>query len=51
MKRTLTLTSESLTELTSEQMSVVVGGAQEAPPTLRLAECLDTLQPTRCMCP
>ena len=50
MKRTLTLTCEALAELTPEQMSNVVGAAPDVP-TLPVKDCLDTMQPTRCLCP
>lgn len=46
------LKSESLSDLTAEQLSVVVGGAA---PTTPVKECLNdpfyTLQATRCFCP
>ena len=52
MKRTLTLKSESLAELTSDELTSVVGAAL---PTLPVKTCyeelVDTLQPTRCFCP
>lgn len=52
MKRTLTLKSEALAELTTDELTVVAGGA---PPTLAVADCLadlvNTLQATRCFCP
>lgn len=52
MKRSLTLKRESLTELTGDDLAAVVGGA---PPTLNVGECIrklvDTMQPTRCLCP
>lgn len=52
MKRTLSLKRETLTELSHEQLTSVVGGA---PPTTPVKECLDdpfyTLQATRCFCP
>ncbi len=52
MKRTLTLKSESLAELTTDDLTAVAGGAL---PTLPLAQCYDelvyTLQATRCFCP
>lgn len=52
MKRTLTLKSESLTELTTEQLTYVVGGAL---PTTPVGDCYEdliyTLQATRCFCP
>ena len=52
MKRTLTLKRETLTELTDDQLTGVVGGVL---PTLPLDQCLDELlhtkQPTRCLCP
>lgn len=53
MKRTLSLHSESLTELTTEQLTAVVGG--HALWTTPVRECydklVDTLQATRCFCP
>ena len=49
MKRTLTLKSETLTDLSTDQLTAVVGGY--ALPTTPLRDCLDTWQPTRCMCP
>lgn len=49
MKRTLTLRSESLAELSSDQLSEVAGA--QAPPTLPLDYCFNTMQPTRCLCP
>lgn len=52
MKRTLSLTRESLTELSDAQLASVAGGA---PHTWYVGECLaeivDTMQPTRCLCP
>lgn len=52
MKRTLTLKSEALAELSTDELTVVAGGA---PPTLAVRDCvaelLDTLQATRCFCP
>ncbi|HEX8003085.1 MAG TPA: hypothetical protein VF519_10370 [Mycobacteriales bacterium] len=50
MKRTLTLKSESLTELSSGELASVAG-AQQAIPTLPMDVCFDTLQATRCFCP
>ena len=51
MKR-LTLKSETLAELTDEQLNAVVGGAL---PTTPVKECTAdpfyTLQATRCFCP
>lgn len=53
MKRTLTLKSESLSELSAAELGSVVGG--HALPTTPAKECLadlfDTLQATRCFCP
>jgi hypothetical protein len=49
VKRTLTLKSETLAALTTDELTSVVGG--QAPPTLPVAQCLDTLQATRCFCP
>lgn len=37
-KRTLSLKRESLTDLTTDELTAVVGG--DAPPTQPLAECL-----------
>lgn len=52
MKRTLTLKSETLSELTTDQLTAVVGGA---PPTTPVKECLadffETKEATRCFCP
>ena len=52
MKRTLSLKRETLTELTTDQLTGVVGGVL---PTLPLEQCLDelfyTLEATRCFCP
>ena len=52
MKRTLTLKSETLAELTTDQLTRVVGGA---PPTIPVQQCLDelfeTMEATRCFCP
>ena len=52
MKRTLILKSETLAELTTDQLTGVVGGVL---PTTPVDECLDkffdTLQATRCFCP
>jgi hypothetical protein len=50
MKRTLSLKSETLADLTADELTTVLG-AQQALPTLPLAVCLDTLQATRCFCP
>ncbi len=41
MSRTLTVKKEHLTELTSDELHVVVGAAA-APPTLPLKDCLPT---------
>jgi len=53
VKRSLTLHRESLTELTTDQLTAVVGG--HAIPTSPVKECyqdlVDTLQATRCFCP
>lgn len=52
MKRTLTLKREPIAELTTDEMTTVVGGGA---PTLPVGECLqkfvDTLEATRCLCP
>lgn len=52
MKRTLTLKREALAELTTADLSAVVGGVL---PTSPIGECLqkyiNTIEPTRCMCP
>jgi hypothetical protein len=54
MKRTLSLTRETLCELTAGQLTSVVGG-QQAVPTTPVKDCyndlIDTLQATRCFCP
>lgn len=51
MKR-LTLKSETLAELTDEQLNAVVGGAL---PTTPVKECTQdpfyTWRPTQCLCP
>lgn len=57
MKRTLTLKSEALTELSSEQLAGVNGGHAVSLPNVICAvlepsgqyQC--TWQPTRCICP
>jgi hypothetical protein len=49
VKRTLALKHESLAELSTDDLGAVAGG--QAPPTLPLADCLDTFQATRCFCP
>ena len=53
MKRSLTLKSETLTELAPEQLTGVAGGG--VLPTTPVDVCLDelfyTLQATRCFCP
>jgi len=53
MKRTLSLSRETLTELSASQLTSVVGG--HAIPTSPVRECyedlIDTLQATRCFCP
>lgn len=52
MKRTLTLKSESLAELSSDELTSVVGGVL---PTTPYNECLkdllDTKRATQCFCP
>jgi hypothetical protein len=52
VKRTLTLRREPLVELATGELTAVVGGA---PPTLQVGDCLqkylNTIEPTRCMCP
>ncbi len=52
MKRNLSLARETLAELSTDQLTSVVGGAI---PTSPLNDCLyelfDTLQATRCFCP
>jgi hypothetical protein len=52
VKRTLTLKSETLHELTTGQLAAVVGAAV---PTLPVGACLDkffdTMEATRCFCP
>ena len=52
MKRTLTLRSETLTELGTDELTAVAGGVV---PTLPVDACLDkffdTMEPTRCLCP
>ncbi len=53
MKRTLTPRSEPLAELTTDELTTVV--AAGVLPTTPVKECLadlvDTMQPTRCVCP
>lgn len=49
MKRTLGLKSETLSELTADELTGVIGGG--VLPTTPLDVCLDTLQATRCFCP
>jgi len=44
----LTLKSETLAELTADELTAVAGGVL---PTTPLDVCLDTLQATRCFCP
>lgn len=52
MKRTLTLKSETLTELTADELTGVAGGVL---PTIPVDACLDgllhTKRPTQCLCP
>jgi len=54
VKRTLTLRSETLTDLTATELTGVVGGAQ-ALPTTPVQECYDdfmhTKRATQCFCP
>jgi hypothetical protein len=53
MKRSLTLKSETLAELTADELTGVAGGG--VLPTTPVDACLDelfyTLQATRCFCP
>jgi hypothetical protein len=52
VKRTLTLRSETLSELTTDQLTAVAGGVL---PTTPVDICLDkffeTKEATRCFCP
>lgn len=52
MKKSLVLRSETLAELTAEQLRGVVGAAL---PTLPLGDCtnkwVDSLDPSNCTCP
>ena len=52
MKRTLTLKSETLSDLTTDELTAVAGGVL---PTLPVEVCLEkfieTMEPTRCLCP
>lgn len=53
MKRTLSLKREALTELGTDQLTAVVGAG--VLPTIPVDACLekfvDTMEPTRCLCP
>lgn len=52
MKRTLSLQREALTELSTGQLTGVVGGVLPTTPVDRcLDELLYTKEPTRCLCP
>lgn len=50
MKRTLTLRSEALAELTPDQLTGVVGAALPTTP-VGVCDPFETLRATRCFCP